>query len=356
MVGIILYGSFELAPYSKMYMKLLEELGYEYELIGWKREEETEYSGDNVYVYEKPAAKRFSSPIGKILPALGYRRYIKRIVRERKYDKLIILTTQTAIIILDLLLGKYKNKYIFDYRDKSYEYLKPYAAVVNAVVNGSVETVLSSPWFKDFLTKKKDYIIAHNFRKELLMNKKECCQKAEPGKKIKIGYVGLLREYEYHKKFVSTFGNDERFELHIYGCGDDCEALAEYAHNFNNIFVYGAYRDSEKYKITDTFDMMLYNYPYSFVNDGAVANKYYDSLLMKKPMIVNDKTKIGKFVTDNGLGVSVDGDDKNAANKVYEWYRSFDSARFSEKCNILIEKYLEDNREFERKIRAALSK
>ena len=66
MVGIILYGSFELAPYSKMYMRILDDLGIQYDLIGWKREEKTEYTGENVFIYEGPAAKRFSSPADKI--------------------------------------------------------------------------------------------------------------------------------------------------------------------------------------------------------------------------------------------------------------------------------------------------
>ena len=356
MVGIILYGSFELAPYSKMYMSILEQLGIGYDLIGWKREEKTEYAGENVFIYDGRAAKRFSSPIDKIKPALGYRKYIKKIIKQRNYDKLIILTTQTAVILADMLLGKYKKKYIFDYRDKSYEYLKPYGAVINSLIKASAETVLSSPWFRDSLTDKKDYVIVHNFREELLKNKRESCEKKNPDERIIIGYVGALRSYEYHKSLFDAFGNDSRFELHTYGCGDDSDRLYEYSRKFDNVYVYGAYSDSEKYKIIDKFDMMLYNYPYNFVNDGAVANKYYDSLLMKKPMIVNNKTKIGRFIEDNGLGVSIDEDCKNAAEKVYEWYKSFDAEYLVKRCGGLIEKYLEDNRAFEQRIRESFLK
>ena len=351
MVGIILYGSFELAPYSKMYMRILDDLDIQYDLIGWKREEKTEYTGENVFIYEGPAAKRFSSPADKIKPALGYRKYIMNIIKKRNYDKLIILTTQTAVILADMLLGKYKKKYIFDYRDKSYEYLKPYGMVINGLIKSSAETVLSSPWFRTSLTKKKDYIIVHNFREELLKNKRESCEKKNPGERIIIGYVGALRSYEYHKSLFDVFGSDSRFELHTYGCGDDCDRLYDYSCKFDNVFVYGAYSDSEKYEIIYKFDMMLYNYPYSFVNDGAVANKYYDSLLMKKPMIVNNKTKIGRFIEDNGLGVSIDESCGNAPEKVYEWYKSFDSGHLVKRCDELIEKYLEDNRAFEKRIR-----
>ena len=52
MVGIILYGSFELAPYAKKYMNILENAKIPYDLIGWSREEEARYSGENVHIYE----------------------------------------------------------------------------------------------------------------------------------------------------------------------------------------------------------------------------------------------------------------------------------------------------------------
>ena len=74
MVGIILYGSFELAPYAKKYMNILENAKIPYDLIGWRREEEARYSGENVHIYEGKAAKRYSSPFAKIMPAMGYRK------------------------------------------------------------------------------------------------------------------------------------------------------------------------------------------------------------------------------------------------------------------------------------------
>ena len=88
MVGIILYGSFELAPYAKKYMNILENAKIPYDLIGWRREEEARYSGENVHIYEGKAAKRYSSPIAKIMPAMGYRRYVKKLLKTGKTYKI----------------------------------------------------------------------------------------------------------------------------------------------------------------------------------------------------------------------------------------------------------------------------
>lgn len=355
MTGVILYGPFELAPYSKTYMELLDEAGEKYDLIGWRREEEPQYTGENVFMYEGESGKRFSSPIEKIKPALGFRKFILRLIRQKKYDRLIVLTTQTALILADVLLTKYKNKYIFDYRDKSYEYIKPYGALVNALVLHSAETVISSEWFKQSLTPKKDYILAHNMQLNRLEFKKHNLVRKAENEKIVLGYIGALRSFDYHKALMDSFKNDSRFEFLTYGCGDDSEKLREYAKPFSNIFVHGAYREADKYRIVDTFDMMCYNYPSSFVNDGAVANKYYDALIMKKPMFVNEKTLLGKFIVAKNLGVGVTDAD-SVADTVYNWYKTFDTEKFVRTCDFYLDKYAAENELFRKKIKEVLEK
>lgn len=348
MVGIILYGPFELAPYSKKYMRILDDAGIRYDLIGWRREEQIRYTGSNVYMYEGKTAKRYSSPIRKIMPSVGFARYVKKIVNEKKYDMLIVLTTQTAIVLADLLLGKYRGRFIFDYRDKSYEYIKPYSMLVNAIVGASSETAISSPWFAEVLTDKKKYIKSHNLQTEYLSYRKECCTKKAAGEALVAGYVGALRELEYHKRLIDAFGADKRFVLHTYGCGDDYEALAAYSARYDNTFVHGRYEEKDKYKIIGQFDIMCYNYPYSYVNDGAVANKYYDSLIMKKPMFVNAQTRLGSFIVENGLGVAVPDSCIGMTDMIYDWYESMDAKRFSDTCDKYLDEYIEENKTFER--------
>lgn len=354
MVGIILYGSFELAPYAKKYMNILENAKIPYDLIGWRREEKAQYFGENVYVYEGKAAKRYSSPFAKIMPATGYRRYVKKLLKKKKYDSLIILTTQTALILCDVLLTRYRNKFIFDYRDKSYEYVKPYGMLVNAVIKASRETVISSEWFKNNLTDKKEYILAHNFQEDFLKYRKKACVKRKDGEKIRVGYIGALRSFDYHKHLIDCFGNDRRFEFHICGCGDDVEKLRAYARNFDNIFVHGVYLEEDKYSIIENFDIMCYNYPYSYVNDGAVANKYYDALIMKKPMFVNPKTLLGAFIERENLGVGVDEESLDISGKIYDWYKNFDTFEFSKKCDFYMDKYIAEDKLFREKIKETL--
>lgn len=349
MVGIILYGPFELAPYSKKYMRILRDAGEQFDLIGWRREETVQYEGDNVFIYDGKSGKRYSSVLSKLAPARGYRKFVKKVLKQKKYDKLVILTTQTAILLADVLLTRYRGRYIFDYRDKSYEYIKPYSMLVNTLIKGSAETVISSEWFSEALTDKKDYILDHNFSADTLKYWKKECVKKRSGKII-AGYIGALREYEYHKRLIDSFKDDKRFEFHTYGCGDDSARLAEYAKDFDNIFVHGAYKESEKCGIIEQLDIMCYNYPYSYVNDGAVANKYYDSLIMKKPMFVNPRTVLGRFIEKEGLGVGVSEDGIGASERIYNWYRDFDKDKFAAACDACMDKYIKENEMFYKRI------
>lgn len=200
MVGIILYGPFELAPYAKAYMQMLDGMDIKYDLIGWRRGDAAEYEGENVYIYCGKTAKRFSTPIHKLLPTVKYRRFVKRLIRKKKYDMLIILTTQTAMILPDVLLGRYSGRYIFDYRDKSYEYIKLYRALVNAFARHSKETAVSSPWFAENLT---DTLSA----RELVESEGNGWVCANDDEEIAVCLEKVMRSFSPHKNKIEKLDN-----------------------------------------------------------------------------------------------------------------------------------------------------
>jgi len=64
--------------------------------------------------------------------------------------------------------------------------------------------------------------------------------------------------------------------------------------------------------------MLLYYYPCSFNNNRALANKYYDGMIFKKPLIGNKNTYSGKRIMKAGLGISVDIDNNDVTNQIYK--------------------------------------
>lgn len=344
MIGIICAGQIELSPFVKKYTKVFDDAGIKYEIIHWDRSGEERNDQEGMYTFTS-SLDRYANKLQKLLPFIGFSKFVKRTVKERGYEKLVILTTQTAILIADLLLGKYKGKYFFDYRDTSYEYIKPYAAFVNKLADKSMGVAISSPGFKEYIKTKQNMVIAHNFQDENYEKREVVCKKKTDGR-IVMGYIGVLREFEYLKKLVSDFGNDERFEFRIHGGGDDLDRLRQYSEQFSNVLVAGAYQEDEKRDIIDSFDMICYNYPMSFVNYPAVANKFYDGLIMKKPMFANSRTFSGRMIDKNGLGISIDENDSDVTEKIYNYYREFDADEFSSNCEVFLKTVLDDEKAY----------
>ncbi len=347
MTGIICVGQIELSPFAKKYISVLESKNEKYHIIHWDRSGDVRNDSDFVYTYTE-TLDRYAPKIKKLMPFIRFSRFVKRLVKENKYDRLIVLTTQTALLMLGTLL-KYKNRYFFDYRDTSYEYIKPYGFLINKIADCSLGMCVSSPGFREYIKTNKEMVISHNFQDSCYKSRKLRCNK-KIDSRIIMGYIGVLREFEYLKKLICVFGNDSRFEFRIHGGGDDVDKLREFSKSFDNVLVAGAYKEEEKTDILDSFDMICYNYPYSFVNYPALANKFYDGMIMKKPMFANIRTFSGQLIAKNGLGISLDQDDEETADKIYKYYQSFDAEKFEYNCENFLVSVMEDEKNYIKEI------
>ena len=348
MIGVIYAGQVELSPFVKKYTEIMDRTGVLYEIVHWNRSGIKMPNDDKHYTFFE-SVERYGKLKDKFFPFIEFRRYAKRIINERKYDKLIILTTQTALLLSDLIYTKYRNRYFFDYRDTSYEYIGPYKMIVDGIIKRSQYTAISSPGFAEYLTNRKELIVAHNFQHEYYDDRVLKCKKSKSGR-INVGYIGYLREYEYLKALTEKFGSDNRFEFLIHGSGDCLDELSEFSKKFENVKVFGAYDEKDKMSIVDTFDMICYNYPHNFVNYPAVANKFYDGMIRKKPMFGNIDTYSGKLIEKNGLGISLAENEEHMTDKIYEYYKSFDEDEFSDRCEAVLKKVIVEDRYYTEKI------
>ncbi len=341
MVGIISIGQIELCPFAKKYTSLLDAEKIPYEIVHWNRSGEKSEDDEKNITFFAPLA-RYTGLFSKFIPFLKFRAFAKKTIKEKKYESLIILTTQTAVLFPFFLRKRYKNRYIFDYRDASYEYVKFYGALVRMIVKNSAFTCISSPKFSDVIKSGENLIVAHNYSLENYKNRVLSCEKSTSGK-IVMGYVGYLREYEYLSRLADVFGADGRFKFEIHGSGDCVEKLREHCEKYDNVNVFGAYAEKDKMKIVDSFDMICYNYPKNYVNYPAVANKFYDGLTRKKPMFANSATFSGELVGSEKLGISLSENEENLTGKIYDYYSAFDPEEFSENCEKFLEKVIKED-------------
>ena len=94
MTGFIVPSNIKYAPYVQYYIDVYKNNGAEFEIISWDRRGVAE---DVNYAYHKTVDdhKRFDVLLGYI----GFSSFVKKIVKKRKYDKLVVFTVAAAVAI-----------------------------------------------------------------------------------------------------------------------------------------------------------------------------------------------------------------------------------------------------------------
>lgn len=351
MIGLIFINEINLCPYIDKYIEQIEKSGEDYRIIIWDRhyEEGKKYKYNNIEVYPLKAEET-DGYIKKAMQFYKYSRFLKKHLKEKKYDKLIILSTLTGFLVYKQLKTTYSGKYIFDYRDASYEKIGFFKKMLAKIVDNSYFACISSDGFKRILPQ-KEYINSHNFKYSDL----EKQQVIVGGKKekITISYVGLLRGFEYHKNLLDIFGNDDRFIVKFHGNGECYEEIKQYSLNYNNVEITGWYDNDLKFKHNLDADMLFYNYPCSYRNNFALANRYYDGLFFKKPLIGNIDTFSGRLIEEKGVGISLSYNlsKEKYKNRIYEYYNNFDRDKFLDNANKEIKRIVDEDSKYVEKIK-----
>lgn len=353
MIGIVFINDIMYAPYLAKYTDSLEQLGLAYEVITWDRDPSKGRRYPENYKIFKLYSQEEKHPFLKIKDFVRFGRFANKVVKEKHYEKLIVLTSLTGVLLLRTLLKNYQQKYIFDYRDASYEYLTFFKSMIGKLVSSSYCTCISSRGFLKVLPPAEMYVMAHNFIYADLKHKQESCAVSwqQP---IHVNYIGLVRG-AYLLKLIDLFAQDKRFILNFHGSGEDLKKVMEHAAGIDNVKFTGEYRGDEKNQFVQQADFICYNYASSFNNNLALANKYYDALIFKKPMLGNIQTFAGQLISENGLGLSLDLDDPLYTQKIYDYCMNFDPAHFNANAEIVLEDVLQEDQQYMLKIQEFLT-
>ena len=343
MIGIIFIGDLYVCPYLHRYTEACEAQNVDYEVLFWNRCGEKLSIPSNYIAFnlQSEEEQRF---ITKSIDFLKYRIWLKKQIKKKKYDKLILLSTLSGIILIDLL-KKYKQKYIFDIRDYSYEKFKLFYKLEKRIIDNSAYTAISSPGFKAFLPP-YNYAIIHN------MQSKETCFRGEfkmksYGEPLNVVWNGTMRYFKHQSQIIQRLANDPRFNLYYHGSGPELEQYKSFVkeNSIKNIFFTGRYDNTQKASLLATADLLNNSYWIDNTNEVlyAVSNRYYDGLIYRIPQLLEADTYKAKLCEDNGIGIGIDTSDDNFANRLYEWYFQIDANQFEKNCQKLLDKAIEDD-------------
>lgn len=363
MIGIIFVGDIKFCPYLKKYTDILEKKHIKYEVIFWNRDGEYDekFENDIYYIFKKQSILR-QAPYKKIKDFIEFGKFSSRRIKEKNYQGLIFLSTLSAVFLSPYILKKYKDRYIFDYRDLSYEHLLGFNLYLTYIIKNSYFTCISSKGFKKVLPKKYDYVTCHNLQysdvenlKILKEKKVEFIQNKRP---IVVSYLGFIRGYEHITKIIDKFGKDNRFILNYHGTGTDYIRIREYCleKKYLNVFCTGYYDSSNKLKLMLETDILNNHYSINKNIKLATSNKLYDGIIYKRPQLVNKGSFDEKNIEMYGVGWSLDINDDEFTDKLYKAYMELDKDQFYKNCTNALKNIIEEDQVYLKTIDSFLYK
>ncbi len=324
-IAIIIPDNPERQPHVALFTRLFDEYRIDYEIICWVKNG-VSLEHNNWHVYNNDFDNR-SSIIQKFIYMYKFCIFTKKIIRRNKYKYLISFSISSSIFLFDLLIRKYRNKYIFDIRDYSQILnIFPCKRLLNILINNSFFTTISSLGFLAWLPKNANkYILSHNID--------ECKLKVIFPYDINLSTkriltIGNLRDVDANTHIINAFCNTE-YKLEFAGDGYAAPILKEYCikEEIRNVIFKGAYKKADEDSIIDGCDIMNIYLPNNTVSNYLMTNRFYLSVLFCKPMIVSSGCFQAELVKRFNLGVVVSKND-DIYHKVNSYIHSFDKKEY----------------------------
>lgn len=339
-VLIIGFTKLKYMPYMNMYLNDLDYNRNEVHIIYWNRdlkEESKNKFDERIMFHEFKCYQEDDVPkFLKIKKFIKFRKYVKNILRKEKFDFIVVLHTVPAILIQDYLELKFKNNYILDYRDYTYENNIFYKKMIASLVRNSKYTFVSSDRYRAFLPQKykRKIITSHNIvEDDYSFNEKEYPKILN--NKIRISFWGFIREEKINLEIIKKISMDNRFELHYYGREQKIAlSLKEYSKKINatNVFFHGEYKPNDRKKFSQNTDL-IHNIYTSKNSMMSMGNKYYDGLIFKIPQLCMQDSFMGEKCTKNKIGIELNPYSENFTDDIYDYWNNINKIEFKNSCN-----------------------
>ena len=342
MIAIVLACEVKAEPPIQVYLEEFQRVGADYKIICWAPRSDSPLHQNPPGCIEFKFKKRDGSLKSKLVNYFRFRRFLIKELRKMNPEKILFIPTQAGILLPKRFFRKHSGRYYFDYRDPGYENHRLYLKRVMHMVHHSFATAISSRGFLNVLLPSNKYVVCHNaydFETHALPRPKSHSP-------LVIASIGTLRTPQFAINEVSSFVNDPRFEVRLYGTADDrtLKALDVYLREQKvaNVFYKGRFEDDELPSIIEQSDALLVYFLSKLDGLFHMPDRLYLGLQYGKPMIANGETYCGKYIVDNGLGCIIDP--KNVSlDPVYQYLSSVDYVKiYSNAKRCLLEAKVEN--------------
>lgn len=306
-------------PVEKAALALLNA-GYRVTIIGWDRDaaygqkkDFIQLAGYKVEMIRFGIKAQFSGGIKKNLFPLC--RFLKCLgvwlVKNRtQYDIIHAFDFDTGFVA-SIYAKKFHKKLVYHILDyyvdahglRKTVLEKPVRSLEHAVINGADATIICSEKRKAQIAGSlpKRLTVIHNTPSAAQLRPRD--SKTQQTGRIKIVYVGILEPSRLLKDIVATVSENKSLELHVGGFGTLEGFFENQSRTFDNIYYYGRLTYDHTLSLENECDIMLAIYDPAIENHRfAAPNKFYESLMLGKPVIMVRGTGMSEVVAENDIG------------------------------------------------------
>ena len=337
---IIGFSKIKYMPYINFCLSAMDRQKSDIHVIYWNRdladEDVSALSGTTLHEFRKFQPDD-APKLSKLKSFRAFRKYASAVLDKVKPDRIVILHSLPGVLLSDRLTGEYSGRYIFDYRDYTYEGIPPYRQIIHRLVHCSFCTFVSSDGFRKYLPSDCPEKIhtSHNLLEASLEHRNERLLHGMPSEKIRVAFWGFIRHRDVNLEIIKKFAADRRFELHYYGREQEiAEELKSYVSRTGaeNVFFHGEYRPEERYGFARNTDLIHNIYDDKNMM-SAMGNKYYDGIIFGIPQICMRGSFMGERCTAAGVGFECCPYDADFTENVYNYYHGIDNASFVQACD-----------------------
>jgi len=311
-IKMILTNGFD--PDIRVYKeaKYLIKKGHEVEILCWDRK--NYYKDKQVENIDGINIKRYeilSKPGSGFKQIPAYFKFLKKCRKELKKAQYDYLHCHDLDGMIIGYFSKNMNaKFIFDMHE-FYESgrMGRYAYIIRRMLNFFQNKCYKIIYVNDFQIKgisdknKDKLVYIPNYPET---SKLTDTQKTN-SEKLRISYIGTVRQYEILKILMGAVKDDERFFVSINGDGMCYQNIKELSVNYSNVEVTGRYNHDELAKFYQNTDLLYCIYDSQIKNHNtAIATKFFEAIATLTPIIVTEGSAMEQVCKEYGIGISID--------------------------------------------------
>ena len=296
----------------------LAKAGYDIHILAWDRDTDVDETEGfvNVANMDIPITwlghkASYGEGLKNLWSYLAFQVHMRKWLMRHDFDVIHACDFDTAFFSRSVVKRK-KERFVFDIFD--FLYSEPCNFMQRCVkraqlhlVNYSDATIICTEERKEQIkgSNPKRLIVIHNTPFETQASNETFFKKSND--KVYIAYVGVLQDYRLLKETAEVISGLNNVEFHVGGFGKYDTYFSNMSKKFSNIKFYGRLPYNQTLALEKNCDIMLAIYDPTIANHKLAApNKFYESLMLGKPVIMVKDTGMSRIIETNNIGVLIE--------------------------------------------------